>query len=278
LRESLANGRQKNNVCVMREETDRQIVEAMIRSLIGNKLQNRMFNWLIGRASRKPATKVEFFYDRFPGAGAAYDSSLATMSYLEPEILLEEILASGVTRFAHVLEIGCGTGLLGVLLRPMVKTLVCIDGSEKMINEARAKKIYDRLMVGDFLACEIGARQFDLVAASGVFVFFRDLTAPLRIVRDIGREGALVAFTTDAADSGCNPVPEPSPLSDASGAGLMFIHSEKEIRRSCEICDLDVISMRSAVGRRRPGTSEPVTCYFVVARISRSITGIGRAR
>jgi predicted TPR repeat methyltransferase len=230
--------------------------------------QSRMFKRLMGRATRKPAAKVEFFYDRFPSLGAAYDSSVARMSYLEPEILREEILASGVTRFARVLDTGCGTGLLGALLRPVVKTLFGIDGSEKMINEARAKKIYDHLMVGDFLAYKSGARQFDLVAASGLFLFFRDLTDPLRIVRRIGREGALVAFSTDSADSGnCNPAPE-----------LMFMHSEKDIRRSCEICDLDVLSIRSAVGRRRWDTSDPVTCYFVVARICRSITEIGRAR
>jgi predicted TPR repeat methyltransferase len=46
-------------------------------------------------------------------------------------------------------DLGCGTGLLGPLLRPQAHSLDGVDLSGKMMEKARGKECYDRLFVRD---------------------------------------------------------------------------------------------------------------------------------
>src|SRR3546814_700856 len=49
-------------------------------------------------------------------------------------------------RFALTLDLGCGTGLSGALLRSFTARLVGIDISEKMLQHADRKAVYDTLL------------------------------------------------------------------------------------------------------------------------------------
>jgi predicted TPR repeat methyltransferase len=48
-----------------------------------------------------------------------------------------------------VLDLGCGSGLSGVSLKPLAATMVGVDLSPEMIALAKARNIYDRLEVGE---------------------------------------------------------------------------------------------------------------------------------
>ena len=50
-----------------------------------------------------------------------------------------------------VLDLGCGTGLMGQYLRDNAAQLIGIDLSAAMLEEARNKQIYDALVEGDIV-------------------------------------------------------------------------------------------------------------------------------
>src|SRR4029079_16646340 len=105
-------------------------------------------------------------------------------------------------RLGSVLDVGCGTGLGGAAFRPYCDWLVGIDMSRVMVEQARAKWLYDRLEVAAlmaFLAAETGA-QHHLALAADVFVYCSDLAPIAAAVARVPAPGGLFAFTVETHD------------------------------------------------------------------------------
>ena len=129
---------------------------------------------------------------------------LERLDYRGPELLLDGGAAVGgqPMRLGSVLDLGCGTGLAGAAFRPFCDWLVGVDISPGMIEQARAKGLYDRLVVADlleFLAGEAGA-QYHLVLAADVFVYCSDLAPIAAAVAGVLAPGGLFAFTVETHD------------------------------------------------------------------------------
>ena len=75
-----------------------------------------------------------------------------------------------------ILDLGCGTGLAGNELQPLAKNLIGIDISEKMIEAANQKEIYDKLEVMDINQALKHYTNNDLIIATDVFTYVGDLT------------------------------------------------------------------------------------------------------
>jgi predicted TPR repeat methyltransferase len=132
------------------------------------------------------------------------DSLLNRLAYSAPRKLLDAITtaAGGHVHIASMLDLGCGTGLAGATFRPCVDRLVGVDLSGGMVEEARAKGIYDRLVVSDlmqFLADEAGEAKtrYDLIVAADVFVYIRDLAPVACAVARIVAPTGFFAFTVE---------------------------------------------------------------------------------
>ncbi len=105
---------------------------------------------------------------------------------------------NGAATVNRAIDLGCGTGLLAPELRGLVKRLDGIDLSPKMVEKARARRIYDELMVGEIVA-ELHKRRgaYDLVAAADVLSYFGDLRALFEAVRGSLPEGGLFVATVE---------------------------------------------------------------------------------
>jgi SAM-dependent methyltransferase len=132
--------------------------------------------------------------DLYDGWAGDYDRELVeAKGYLGPDETAKVVAEAVADREAPLLDVGCGTGLVGVALA--AHGFAAIDGvdlSPGMLEEARAKGVYRRLFAGDLLAgldLEDGA----YAAAVGVGVFsVSHIAVPaldelLRIVRPGGR-------------------------------------------------------------------------------------------
>ena len=106
--------------------------------------------------------------------------------------------------FAAALDLGCGTGLAGDAFRPFVDRLVGVDLSPEMIAQARAKGIYDRLLVGDMLAFRLRAQPPTRAMISSwrpTFCLFRGPAWPsLHASAEVLEHGGLLAFTVETHD------------------------------------------------------------------------------
>ncbi len=88
----------------------------------------------------------------------------------------------------HVLDFGCGTGLLTQLISPLAKDIVALDGSEAMIEELDKKELKNVEPVVDHLSRGLVAqhpafrKQFDFIVASSVCGFIADFQEAADIV------------------------------------------------------------------------------------------------
>jgi len=116
---------------------------------------------------------------------------------------LNDDLARHPRPIERALDLGCGTGICGVLLKPRVKWLAGVDLSQEMIRAAATRKAYDALYVADieeFLRYQRSA--FDLITAADVLVYFGDLRTLLAsTARALIPEGVFI-FTTEALAEG----------------------------------------------------------------------------
>ena len=108
----------------------------------------------LGAGEATPAMTAVYVRRLFDQHAPEFDQALVErLDYRGPELLLGAVRAvAGTTpRFGSVLDLGCGTGLAGAAFRPFCDWLVGVDISPGMIEQARGKGLYDRLVVGDLL-------------------------------------------------------------------------------------------------------------------------------
>ena len=132
-----------------------------------------------------------------------FDSHLVNvLHYRGHEVLVDELLqAAGERRFAHALDLGCGTGLCGARLKALAQRIDGVDLSANMLARARALGIYDRLTQAE-VAQHLAAtdRRHDLIAAADVFTYIGDLDAVFNGVARVLETGGLFGFSVEAAD------------------------------------------------------------------------------
>jgi predicted TPR repeat methyltransferase len=148
---------------------------------------------------------------RFPRQGfreiqqPSFDQHLVeTLNYLVPEKLYEAVLAARPAAAAlDVIDLGCGTGLVGQKFRGVACRLTGIDISARMIQWAKGRKIYDQLVRGDYVHY-LSARRApcDLVLAADVFIYAGDLVAIFQAVARLLRPDGLFAFSLEVAPKG----------------------------------------------------------------------------
>ena len=78
--------------------------------------------------------------------------------------LLARIQAIAWDQVQQAADLACGTGRIGVWLKQRgVRCLDGIDVTGEMVEVARAKGVYDRLLIGNLLATSFQAARYDLV-------------------------------------------------------------------------------------------------------------------
>ena len=137
----------------------------------------------------------------FDGMADDYDRHLiGELAYAGPE-LIHRALAGHLppgTLLANALDLGCGTGLSGQILRPLVRRLEGVDLAPAMVARAREKGLYDHLAVADIVAYMAAAgRAYDLVAAADVFTYIGDLAPVFAAASACITPGGWFTFTTE---------------------------------------------------------------------------------
>jgi predicted TPR repeat methyltransferase len=100
-----------------------------------------------------------------------------------------------------ILDLGCGTGLYGSVLKRWARKLIGVDLSAVMLDEARRKGVYDELVRGELIETLDGiSEQYDLVIAMDVLVFFGDLAPIFERVRKVLRPQGLFILDLEKGD------------------------------------------------------------------------------
>jgi predicted TPR repeat methyltransferase len=156
---------------------------------------------LMGEATHidaAPSAFVEALFDQY---APNFDRHLVErLGYRVPEIIMRSLLTVGSPRFAHVVDLGCGTGLMAERLKPLSSFLEGHDISAAMLRKARAKGLYDRLYRTDLQLLEAGDAPVDLVVAADVLIYVGRLERLFATVARMLAPGGHFAFSVETHD------------------------------------------------------------------------------
>jgi predicted TPR repeat methyltransferase len=214
----------------------------------------------LGAGDATPDMTATYVRRLFDQHAPDFDTAmLERLDYRGPQLLLDAVKAvAKPLRFGCMLDLGCGTGLGGAAFRPWVDWLVGVDISPAMVEQARHKGLYDRLVAQDlvgFLGDGAANRtEYHLVLAADVFVYVSDLVPVVAAAASVLASGSLLAFTVEThAGAGVR-----------LGATLRYAHGAAYVRDAIAAAGLSVVHLAEASTRTEKGV--PVPGLLAIAR------------
>jgi len=144
-----------------------------------------------------PLTYVENLFD---GYASTFDNSLVhKLQYKMPKMIVEMICKIHCGEIlGSVLDLGCGTGLTGLEIKKYCTNLEGIDISNRMLDKARKKNVYDRLTcrdIVDYLSTE--NLNFDYFILTDVFIYLGDLSDVFKLIKSRNSSCGKLVFSTE---------------------------------------------------------------------------------
>lgn len=148
-----------------------------------------------------PRTYVQALFDGY--AHDFEDHLVGQLGYQGHRLLIEQLPPDCSAFAARVLDLGCGTGLCGPLLRTRAGHLTGVDLSPAMVDKARARGLYNDLHVQDIHDhLGDGGAPYDLIVAADVFIYVGPLERAFALASLRLQPGGWLAFTVEDAAEG----------------------------------------------------------------------------
>ena len=144
------------------------------------------------------AASTDEWMDGYDGWAARYDDELlGEWGYTSPQKAVDLLSESMKLSDLRVLDAGCGTGLVGSLLKVAgVPNITGIDYSSGMLAQAQEKRIYDALHLMDMnQSLDLASNSFDAVTCIGTFTSTHVKPDAVRELVRVTRPGGSVIFT-----------------------------------------------------------------------------------
>ena len=147
-----------------------------------------------------PREYVERLFDDF--AVSFEETLIGDLGYNLPKTILEIVQKNYSSEsLGIVLDLGCGTGLLGLEIRNYCKRLEGIDLSAAMLKEAEEKNIYDKLHQSEIIEYLASASlDFDYVISLDVFIYIGDLDKVFHLIKSRSKKTVKFVFSTEHTD------------------------------------------------------------------------------
>lgn len=202
----------------------------------------------------------------FEGYAAGFEASLLGLGYRVPGLILRALegLLPGLgpdRKLGDVLDLGCGTGLIGVVLHDLVAgQLKGVDLSPAMLAQARLKGVYTSLEHADIdAALARDAARYEVVIAADVFCYLGALEATLAAIAPRLAPGGLLLFTVEASDDAADW---------ALNESGRYRHSEAGLRRALAAAGLAPLLLRREALRLESDAA--LAGFLVAAQLARA--------
>lgn len=191
-------------VCYLSVGEREKSIAALMRAIELNPDDSEAYYWLAaaGVGVAPETMSADAVAKLFDGYAGNFDEHLVgKLQYHTPALLsaaLRRALGDAACELS-VLDLGCGTGLLGAELRDIAVFLAGVDLSPNMIERARARRIYDDLAVQDITDyLETTSGYHDAVVAADVFVYVGNLDRVFAATSARLSTGGLFAFSVES--------------------------------------------------------------------------------
>ena len=199
----LGDYRERNAVLEGAIDAYRQALRFDPQDVFGARLKLALLG-AVEVPAQPPSRYVESLFDEY---AERFDEALVEkLDYSVPGKLSALISARGPFRLA--VDLGCGTGLLGVEIRDTVDRLEGFDLSANMLAKAEQKAVYDHLAQADLslqpeeaglFADGLPRHRADLVTAADVLMYLGSLETVFPLVVELLAPGGHFAFSVEEA-------------------------------------------------------------------------------
>jgi predicted TPR repeat methyltransferase len=183
----------------------------------------------LGDAAAPPSSPVAYVQALFDDYAADFDRHLVdVLRYRVPQGLAAPLPQLHPAPFRAALDLGCGTGLCGPLVRPLAQRLTGVDLSPRSLEQARARRVYDALheaeIVQHLATLAERGEPHDLVLAADVFIYLGELGPVFAALARVMPPGGVFCFSaeTEGANEAAGFSLQPS---------LRYAHHEGYLRR-----------------------------------------------
>lgn len=234
-----------------------QDAEALVALDPGN--EEYAFYLAVARGQTPPTQPSSMVAAVFDAGADSFDRQLVVqLQYKLPRDVAEMIQAWHPDRKGDVLDLGCGTGLLGACLGPIEGVLVGVDLSGAMIKQASRHNVYDsfhQVNVLDAVQATPDAL-YDIITALDVFIYVGDLVSVVRNAHRILLPSGRFVFSCEAGADGAADY--------ALHPALRYTHQRSYVQRLLVDAGFKDIEMEDRILRYEAG--QAVSGFLVVAR------------
>ena len=147
-----------------------------------------------------PRKYIENLFDDY---AENFENSLVnTLEYNTPNKIIEMIIDKNPNiQLGSVLDLGCGTGLIGDEIKKYCSNLEGVDLSKQMLKIASTKNIYDKLEHKDivkYLSTE--NLDFNYFISTDVLVYVGELSKIFRLIKSRNKSKGKFVFSTEHTD------------------------------------------------------------------------------
>jgi predicted TPR repeat methyltransferase len=183
-------------------EQARQVFDAWVAAEPDNPIARHLTNAILGTGviTRASAEYVRKLFDAY---AEHFDEKLSKLNYCGPQLVLRVLaqIADVAAVSWRVVDAGCGTGLVGLQLKPLARRMVGVDLSPRMLQIARRRNIYDELIESDIVDfLRTTDESFDVIAAADVLTYLGDIRDFFTLSARVLRPGGLVVVVVETHD------------------------------------------------------------------------------
>lgn len=164
-----------------------------------------------------------------------FDYHLGRLGYKAPQALraaVDRVLPGRAN--LDIIDLGCGTGMVGELFRPLARRLMGIDLSPRMVLRAQRRGIYDKVIEGEIVeVLKEQTRLADLVLGADLLIYVGDSEALFKQAAKNLRHDGCLAVTVEKLET-------PEPRFELRPT-QRFAHSEAYIRKLAEAAALNTV-------------------------------------
>jgi predicted TPR repeat methyltransferase len=190
--------------CLLLQKRPQEAAAAFRRSLElgGDKVGLAYVLASLGEQAPPPTAPQDYVVNLFDWYADTFDHHLqGRLNYQTPELVCGQIARLRPQGDIDILDLGCGTGLCGPLLKPLARRMVGVDLSPNMLAAAQKRELYDELVCSDLAQYMIGkAGQFDLIVCTDVFIYVGALEKVFESAHQTLRPGGLFAFSLERSE------------------------------------------------------------------------------
>ena len=230
------------------------LVQYMASSVLSDKK--------IKRANTKYLEKI---FDIFAGD---FDLTLSELEYAVPDLIADSVqkhYKKDLWQRINYLDLGCGTGLCGEKVKEILGwcDLTGVDISQKMLDQAKQKGVYDKLVQSEIIGfLQTQNLKYNLITASDVLTYFGDLRSLFEeVTRALSFQGLFVFSICENAKTKDDYLLTPSGR---------FVHQLDYVLKLLKKGGCDVVSSERH-GLRNEG-DEVVYGYIVVVKKTMIVT------